>query len=108
MQTRAAILWEVGADWSVEDIELGMRLTRAGGRIRLVKSLEVTHLKQWTFRSLVHTDVVRRAIPWSRLLLAEPRLPDDLNLRWKSRVAAALSWPLGQDAPRPHKAAQLG
>jgi GT2 family glycosyltransferase len=76
---------------SVEDIELGMRLTRAGRTIRLVKSLEVTHLKAWTFRSLVHTDIVRRAIPWSRLLLAEPRLPDDLNLRWRARIAATLA-----------------
>jgi GT2 family glycosyltransferase len=76
---------------SVEDIELGMRLTRAGGRIRLVKSLEVTHLKHWTFRSMLHTDILRRAIPWSRLLLSEPRLPDDLNLRWKARIAAALT-----------------
>jgi GT2 family glycosyltransferase len=79
------------ADPSVEDIELGMRLTRAGGRIRLEKSLEVTHLKRWTFRSMLHTDIVRRALPWSRLLLAEPRLPDDLNLRWKARIAAGLT-----------------
>ena len=26
MQTRAAILWEVGADWSVEDIELDVHV----------------------------------------------------------------------------------
>ena len=76
---------------SIEDIELGMRLVRAGGRIRLEKSLEVTHLKQWTFGAMVHTDIVRRAIPWSRLLLAEPRLPDDLNLRWRARIAAGLT-----------------
>jgi hypothetical protein len=79
-------------DASVEDIELGMRLKRSGGRIRLLKSLEVTHLKQWTLRTLVETDVCKRAVPWTRLLLAEPRLPDDLNLRWKARAAAALTF----------------
>ena len=38
---------------SIEDIELGMRLTRAGGHIRIQKDLEVTHLKRWTLTSLV-------------------------------------------------------
>jgi GT2 family glycosyltransferase len=79
---------------SVEDIELGMRVSRAGGRIRLLKSLEVTHLKRWTLGSMVQTDIFRRAIPWSRLLLADARLPDDLNLRVTARVAAALTWAL--------------
>ena len=82
------------AEPSVEDIELGMRVTRAGGRIRLLKSLEVTHLKRWTLGSMLHTDIFRRAIPWSRLLLAEAGLPDDLNLRVTARVAAALTWAL--------------
>jgi molybdopterin-guanine dinucleotide biosynthesis protein A len=76
---------------SVEDIELGMRLARAGGRIRLVKQLEVTHLKRWTFRTLLYTDIVCRALPWSRLLVAESTaLPDDLNLTRRARVATTL------------------
>ena len=76
---------------SVEDIELGMRLSRAGGRIRLVKQLEVTHLKRWTFRSLLYTDICCRALPWSRLLLAESvPLPNDLNLTWRARMATTL------------------
>lgn len=75
---------------SVEDIELGMRLTRAGGRIRLVKQLEVTHLKRWTLGTLLHTDIFCRALPWSRLLVAESTLPDDLNLTWRARLATTL------------------
>jgi GT2 family glycosyltransferase len=75
---------------SVEDIELGMRLRRAGGRIRLVKQLEVTHLKRWTLGTLLYTDIFCRALPWSRLLVAESTLPDDLNLTWRARLATTL------------------
>jgi cellulose synthase/poly-beta-1,6-N-acetylglucosamine synthase-like glycosyltransferase len=75
---------------SVEDIELGMRLTRAGGRIRLVKQLEVTHLKRWTLATLLYTDIFCRAVPWSRLLVAASSLPDDLNLTRRARLATTL------------------
>jgi cellulose synthase/poly-beta-1,6-N-acetylglucosamine synthase-like glycosyltransferase len=75
---------------SVEDIELGMRLTRAGGRIRLVKQLEVTHLKRWTLPTLLYTDIFCRAVPWSRLLVAASSLPDDLNLTRRARLATTL------------------
>jgi GT2 family glycosyltransferase len=33
---------------AIEDIDLGYRLKRAGGRIRLVKHVQVKHLKAWT------------------------------------------------------------
>jgi GT2 family glycosyltransferase len=75
---------------SIEDIELGYRLRRAGYRILLDRSLQGTHLKRWTLRSLLWTDVMRRAIPWSRLIL-EARTPvDDLNLRRSQRLSAVL------------------
>jgi GT2 family glycosyltransferase len=76
---------------SVEDIELGMRLARGGARIRVLKELGVTHLKHWTLGSLIATDVRRRALPWSALLLADGRIPDDLNLRRRARVAVGLT-----------------
>ena len=37
--------------------------------ILLDTGLQATHLKRWTFRSLLHTDVMLRALPWSRLSL---------------------------------------
>lgn len=76
---------------SIEDIELGMRLVRGGGRIRVRKDLEVTHLKQWTLAGLIRTDVLRRAVPWSALLLREGRIPDDLNVSRRARAAVALT-----------------
>jgi GT2 family glycosyltransferase len=74
---------------SVEDIEFGSRLLAAGERIRMVKSLTVTHLKRWTPGRLLRTEVFDRAVPWTRLILASGRMPDDLNLRWSGRAAVA-------------------
>jgi GT2 family glycosyltransferase len=76
---------------SVEDIDLGFRLRRAGCRIRLDPQLTGTHLKRWTLGSVLLTDLARRALPWSRLLLEARALPDDLNLRRGSRWAAGLA-----------------
>lgn len=76
---------------SIEDIELGLRLVAAGRRVRLVKDLQVRHLKRWTVRSMVHTDVVLRALPWTRLIHRHRSLPDDLNLRWSARASAGLA-----------------
>jgi len=74
---------------SVEDIELGYRLRRAGHRIRLLPEWQVKHLKKWGLRDLIFTDVGRRAIPWTKLLRREERLDNDLNLSnpWPSRDA---------------------
>jgi GT2 family glycosyltransferase len=76
---------------SVEDIEFGYRLRRAGGRIRLCKELQAKHLKRWTPVSLVRTDFLRRALPWTRLILRERRLPDDLNVKVSGRASVVLS-----------------
>ena len=65
---------------SIEDIELGHRLLKAGGRLRLLKKLQCTHLKVWRFGNLIHTEIFRRAIPWSRLILTSSGMPDDLNV----------------------------
>lgn len=76
----------------IEDIELGYRVTRAGGRIRLVKSLQVTHLKHWTVGSLLRSDILDRGIPWTRLLLREGDFAHDLNLQTHNRVSVAAVW----------------
>ena len=75
---------------SMEDIELGYRLRRAGHRIVLDRSLQVTHLKQWTLSSFIRTDIISRAIPWSRLILERRQFPDDLNLGRGQRWSVAL------------------
>jgi glycosyltransferase involved in cell wall biosynthesis len=75
---------------AIEDIDLGLRLSEAGYRVRLDPGLQVRHLKRWTVYSMVRTDIFDRAYPWSKLLLSRGRLPDDLNLRPHHRWSAAL------------------
>lgn len=78
---------------SVEDIELGYRLKSAGFRILLDRTLLVKHLKRWDVRSILSTDIFRRAVPWG-LLILEREVPRDLNLgrssRWSVVATAAL------------------
>ena len=75
---------------SIEDIEFGYRLARAGKKIKLNKHLRVKHLKRWTFRSLLKADILRRAVPWTQLIVETRHLPRDLNLTSGSRVSAGL------------------
>lgn len=75
---------------SIEDIELGYRLRQAGYRILLDKSIQGKHLKRWNFWSLIQTDITRRAIPWSRLILETKKAPSDLNLKLGQRVSFGL------------------
>jgi len=82
---------EKGFPRCIEDIELGYRLRRSGHRILLDKGLQGTHLKRWTLRSVVRTDVFCRALPWARLILDTNCAPDDLNLRAGQRASTALT-----------------
>lgn len=77
---------------SVEDIDLGYRLTMAGYRIRLDPRVQATHLKRWTAWSLIRTDVRDRGIPWMQLLHRYAALRNDLNLTWRHRAAVALAY----------------
>ncbi len=71
----------------MEDMELGLRLLRDGGRIRLDKGLTVKHLKHLSFIDLVRMDLFDRAIPWTLLILQYRSMPADLNLKWGQRVS---------------------
>jgi glycosyltransferase involved in cell wall biosynthesis len=75
---------------SIEDIELGYRLKALGCLILLDKELQATHLKRWTFYSMIRTDIACRAVPWSRLILQTRNLPDDLNLKLGQRASFVL------------------
>ena len=65
---------------SVEDVELGMRLIDSGRRIRLVPEALGTHCKDWSLWRVWHTDIVRRAYPWTVLLHDRRTIARDLNL----------------------------
>ena len=74
---------------SVEDIDLGTRLTANGGRIVLDPLLQGTHLKRWTLADMVRTDFWQRGVPWVELVLRHRSGATALNLGWRHRVSAA-------------------
>lgn len=79
---------------SIEDIELGQRLCERGHAIRLAPHIQVTHLKRWDADSLLRSDILQRALPWSRLVVRQGHLRDDLNLAYGQRASAVAAWTL--------------
>jgi len=73
---------------SIEDIELGMRLHAAGHPIALDPAVRGTHLKRWTLRSMLRTDLGARGAPWVALRLERGAAGGGLNTAWRHRVAA--------------------
>ena len=71
---------------SIEDIDLGVRLNAAGYQIRLVPTAQGTHCKDWRLLELWRTDIFRRAIPWSRLLVNGATQGMSLNLSRAERL----------------------
>jgi GT2 family glycosyltransferase len=76
---------------SIEDIELGYRLRAAGGRIWLAAELQGTHLKIWTLRGLLTTELRDRALPWAFLLLSRGHSGDELNIAVTERIRALIA-----------------
>ncbi|RBP52966.1 glycosyltransferase [Arenicella xantha] len=94
---RKEVFWSLGGfdcvyrQPSVEDIELGYRLISAEGNITLDKELRVKHLKSWILLKMIHTDIFRRAVPWSKLLFRFKSVKqDDLNIKSREKVSALL------------------
>ena len=79
---------------AIEDIDLGYRLRKAGHRIRLLKALQVKHLKRWECMSLLKADILYRALPWTDLILEEGRFVDDLNTTRSNRLSVMYTFVL--------------
>lgn len=77
---------------SVEDIDLGYRLTRSGHRVILDAGLSACHLKQWTVGSAIVSDIRDRGIPWTQLILRYGALADDMNLRIEYRLSVLIAY----------------
>lgn len=75
---------------SIEDIELGVRLHANRHRILLAKEIQGKHLKNWTAKSILKTDIFCRAVPWSKLILTSQGMINDLNLKTSDRLSAIL------------------
>lgn len=72
---------------SIEDIDLGYRLRSLGKRIRILKGLQVKHLKRWGVSSLLMADLFYRGLPWTNLILNSSCFINDLNLKISSRIS---------------------
>jgi glycosyltransferase involved in cell wall biosynthesis len=77
---------------SIEDIELGYRLKRAGYRIQLCKEVQVKHLKRWELGSLLRAEFFYRALPWTELLWRDRQFANDLNLSTSNRLSVVLAF----------------
>lgn len=96
---RRSVLDNVGAfdEWhywrpQAEGAELGQRIRSGGYRVILDPTILATHLKQWTLRTSIATDLVNHGVPWMRLKLqggavAGMRAP---NLSLREVITAAL------------------
>jgi len=74
---------------AMEDVELGYRLHRAGHRIRLCPRIQLTHTKRYSLLGLVKSDVLQRAIPWTRVMLEQRVMRNDLNTK-SNNIASVL------------------
>jgi glycosyltransferase involved in cell wall biosynthesis len=78
---------------SIEDIDLGYRLTAAGYTILLDPSLAVCHLKRWTLSSMIKSDVFDRGIPWTQLILRYGQLgSDNLNVKSSYKICVVVAY----------------
>ncbi|MBI4317622.1 MAG: glycosyltransferase family 2 protein [Chloroflexi bacterium] len=81
-----------GAD--VEDIALGYRLVRAGHKIRVARDAQVIHAKHYTFVGLLRSDVMHRAVPWTKLMIQQRIWRNDLNTRWENLLSTGTAFGL--------------
>lgn len=77
---------------SIEDIDLGYRIRQAGHRLRLDPRFRGRHLKRWTLRSSIVTDIRARGIPWTQLIHRYGALANDLNTRHELRWSVAMAY----------------
>ena len=75
---------------SIEDIEFGLRVVNAGHRILLDRDIQGKHLKKWGMVSHLRTEIFCRALPWSKLIIQNDGLINDMNLRTSDRVSAGI------------------
>lgn len=71
---------------SIEDVEFGVRLRNAGYRILLTPEAQAKHCKDWGLVQLWRTDILMRALPWSKLIVSGETAGADLNASARERI----------------------
>jgi GT2 family glycosyltransferase len=77
---------------SVEDIDLGYRVSQAGHRLRLAAEHRGRHLKRWTLWGSIVTEIRARGVPWAQLIHRFGALANDLNTRVGLRLSVVLAY----------------
>jgi len=72
----------------IEDVDWGLRVHDAGGKILLAPEIQAKHRKRWTLASMIRTDITQRAIPWMQVMAKRRGLNNDLNTKWQDRACA--------------------
>ena len=77
----------------LEDIDLGYRVRALGHRILLRPEIQGKHLKRWTLRTMMATDLFGRGVTWMGLHLEQGSSgrPGTLNLRPAEKVFTLLT-----------------
>jgi GT2 family glycosyltransferase len=91
---RSDVFWALdGFDEAcgIDDVDFGLRLHAAGGKIMLVPDAQCAHLKDWRLLQLWRTDVTNRAYPWARLMARGAR-SNQLNVSRRERFTAILAY----------------
>lgn len=79
---------------SVEDIDLGYRVSTQGHRLLLDPAIRGRHLKRWTLGSSIVTEVTARGIPWVQLLRRYAPRSNELNLSAALRASVVVAYVL--------------
>jgi len=74
------------------DIELGYRLYKKGYKIFVNKQIQATHLKVYSLAELLRSDFLRRAIPWTEIMLEKRIYRNDLNTRYENLASGVISF----------------
>ena len=75
--------------FACEDIEFGSAASRLGYKVRLVRAMQVEHLKEYSLAGLVRSDFFQRAIPWTRLIYSGRTGMGALNTNRRGRISVA-------------------
>ena len=81
-----------------EDIEFGHALVEGGFRVRLLKDMQAEHLKRYGLRRLIRSELLGRAVPWTRLIRSGRSRMGTLNTNVNGVLSVALAgmiWALG-------------
>jgi hypothetical protein len=79
-------------DCALEDLELGFRLFRAGQTIINAPHIQATHMKRYTFASLMHSDLWQRAVPYTFHMLRHRLFRNEMSTTRGHRISVTLSY----------------